>query len=144
MRLLRSGPLMLAILLLGCGDDPFTVDDALGVWDLRQLNATELSGDTPRGVTVRDAGGSDSTVTVLRSLRLTFSPGSRCSWTVDDGLSGPVTQDDCGYAVAPDGTVTLEFVNLFGADRSVTGTARAGILTLTDQDTNVFAFHRGG
>ena len=141
MRRIRPGLLLLAALAAGC-NDPFTVEDAVGAWDLERLNATEITGTTPKGVTVRSDGGSDSTVTVLRSFRLTFGAGSTCSWTLDDGISGPVTQNDCEYAVASDGTVSLELVDLFGADRSVTGTGRAGVLTLTDQDGNLYELRK--
>jgi hypothetical protein len=112
------------------------------VWDLQQLNGSPVTGEAPTGVPVRRAGGSDSTVTVLQSFSITFSSGSACSWTFDDGLSSPVTQDQCEYTVAADGTVSLDLVGLFDAVRSVTGTAERDLMTLADQDTNVFELRK--
>jgi hypothetical protein len=138
MRLTLLPPLLLLAPLLGCGADPFTVEDAVGVWDLQRFNGREVPGDRPVGVPVRANGGADSTVTVLGAFSLEFLSGSGCSWTFYDGISSTITQDDCEYAVDADGVVSLDLVGLFGALRSVSGTGKDGILTLTDQDTNVF------
>jgi hypothetical protein len=44
--------------------------------------------------------------------------------------------------VSPDGTVSLDLVDLFEAVRSASGTAREGVLTLTDQDGNVLELRK--
>jgi hypothetical protein len=127
--------MVLAALLAGCGDTTFSANDALGVWDLQQLNDDSVPGDRTVGVWVRNAGG-DSAKLPLQSFSLEFGPGSRCSWTVYDGFSSRVTQPDCQYSVSAGGTVSLELRGFFGADRAVTGKGRRGVLTLVDQHTN--------
>ena len=130
--LVLAGPV-----LLGCGDDPFSVQDALGVWDLRQINGREVSGTAPMGVWIRESGGSDSTLVVIESITLEFAAASACSWTLDDGFSGEVTEDDCEYAIGPDGDITA---SLAGA--TLEGTAAAGVMTLRDEDTNEWEFEK--
>lgn len=142
MRVIWFVPVLAAALAAGCGDDPFTIQDALGVWDLEALNGAVVPGDRPTGVWVRGPGGGDSTSVVLESLSVTFAAGSACSWTFDDGISGSTTQTDCQYAVTSDGAVSFVFVDLFGADRAVTGTGERDVLTLGDQDTNVFELRK--
>lgn len=136
--LTRLVPLLLLLVgpaVLGCGDDPFSVQDALGVWDLRQINGLEFSGTAPKGVWIRESGGSDSTLVVIESITLEFAAASACSWTVDDGINAAVTEDDCQYAIGQDGDIT---VGLAGA--TLEGTAAAGVMTLRDDDTNEWEF----
>lgn len=142
MRLTRLTALVVAALAAACGDDPFSVEDALGVWELRGFNGIAVDGNRPTGVWLRESGGSDSTLTVLQSLSIEFSSGSVCSWTFDDGISTSVTQDDCEYAVAPDGVVSLDLLGLLDADRSLTGTAEADSMSLADMDANLLQLRK--
>jgi hypothetical protein len=44
--------------------------------------------------------------------------------------------------VTREGAVSLDLRGLFGADRSVTGRGRRGVLTLVDQHTNEFTIRK--
>lgn len=142
MRPLRLVWLVMGLNAAACGDDPFSVEAAVGVWDLQALNGTPIPGDRPTGVVIRNGGGTDSTVTALQSLVVQFATGAACSWTVDDGFSGATTQSDCEYAVSQSGTLSLDLVGFFGSDRGVSGTGGRGELMLTDQDTNEYRLRK--
>ena len=130
--------LVVGLVLIGCGDDPFSVQDALGVWDLRQINGRAISGAAPTGVWIREAGGSDSTLIVLESITLEFAADSTsCLWTFDDGIQGAVTDDDCAYGISQDGDISVDV-----EDRALQGTAEGAAMTLRDDDTNEFAFEK--
>jgi len=135
MRVLRLVPLLAAVLAQpGCGDDPFGVEDALGTWDLRELNGLAISGTAPTGVWIREEGG-DSSLVVVESIVLEFRAAAACVWTFDDGIQGAETEDDCTFAVAADGGVSV----------SVGGTPFEGngegiVMTLRDDATNRLIF----
>jgi hypothetical protein len=130
--------LLVGLVVLGCGDHPFSVEDALGIWDLRQVNGLAISGTAPTGVWIRENGGSDSTVVVLEWITLEFAADSTsCLWTFDDGIQGAVTEDDCAYAISQDGDISVDV-----GDRALHGTAEGAVMTLRDDDTNEMAFEK--
>jgi len=137
MRLVRFVPLLVLPGLFGCGDDPFSVEDALGIWDLREFNGLAITGLSPTGVWIREDGGSDSTLTAIQSISLEFAAASACLWTVDDGIQGAVTDDDCEYAISPDGDITLSV-----GGQALHGTAEVAAMALQDDDTNELAFEK--
>ena len=130
--------LLVGPVVLGCGTDPFRMQDALGIWDLRQINGREISGTSPTGVWIRENGGSDSTVVVIKSIRLEFAADSACAWTHDDGIQGAVTENDCQYAISNRGNITLTM-----AGRTLDGTAAGATMTLRDDATNQMEFRKG-
>lgn len=137
---MRRVALMLLVVgpvLTGCGDDPFSVQDALGVWDLRHFNGLAISGTAPTGVWIREAGGTDSTVVVVESITLQFAADSTCQWTFDDGIQGAVTEGDCAYAISQDGEIAVDV-----GDAPLEGTAEGTIMTLRDGDTNEMSFEK--
>jgi hypothetical protein len=131
MRFLQFMLLLIGPVLVGCGDDPFSVQDALGVWDLQEINGLEISGTAPMGVWIREGGGTDSTLVVIESVTLAFAAASACSWTLDDGIHGEVTEDDCQYAISEDGDITVTV-----AGTTHEGTATGTTMTLRDDATN--------
>jgi hypothetical protein len=130
--LVLGGPL-----LIGCGDDPFGPQDAVGVWDLEQFNGVAISGTSPTGVWIRGGGGSDSVLAVVESITLEFLEASACTWTFDDGIQGAVTEDDCQYAVSADGELSMSV-----GERSYQGLPTRVTMTLTDDDTNQLGFRK--
>jgi len=135
MRLIRFIPLLVGAVVLGCGDDPFGVQDALGLWDLQQINGLEISGTSPTGVWIRESGGSDSTLVPIESITLEFAAASACSWTFDDGIQGAVTEDDCQYGISKDGDITVTVGNT-----AYQGAAAGATITLRDVHTNELEF----
>jgi hypothetical protein len=129
-------PLLVGALLPGCGH-PFRVEDALGAWDVREINGAAVSGTAPTGVWIRENGGSDSSVVAIESIVLEFAADSACAWTFDDGIQGAVVDDDCTYGISNDGdiTVTLETTTL-------QGTASGSTMSLQDDATNGFEFEK--
>jgi hypothetical protein len=113
------------------------VADALGIWDLLEFNGREITGTAPTGVWIRENGGSDSTLTTVQTITLEFAADSTCVWTYDDGIQGTETEDDCAYAVAPDGAITVDV-----ADQVLGGTAETGVMTLRDDATNELVFQK--
>jgi len=127
--------LVVGAMLAGCGDDPFGVEDALGTWDLRQVNDLAISGMTPAGVWIRENGGADSSLVVVESIVLEFQAAAACVWTFDDGIQGAETEDDCGYSIAADGSVSVTV-----GGTSLQGTGEGTIMTLRDDATNELVF----
>lgn len=119
----------------GCGDDPFAVGDALGTWDLRELNGFAISGTAPTGVWIRDDGGSDSNLVALESIVLEFAAASACVWTFDDGIQGAMAEDDCEYDVAADGAISVTV-----AGTALAGTGEGAQMLLRDDATNQLTF----
>jgi hypothetical protein len=138
MRCLRITFLLIGPIVLGCGDDPFGVEDALGMWDLRQVNGLAISGTAPAGVWIRENGGNDSTLIVLESITLEFAADSTsCLWTFDDGIQGAVIEDDCAYAISQDGDISVDV-----GDQALQGTAEGIAMTLRDDATNELVFEK--
>lgn len=136
MRRLRRGFVLAAgIVLAGCGDAPFGVEDALGTWDLRQFNDLAISGTGPTGVWVRENGGADSSLVVVESIVLEFRAAAACVWTFDDGIQGAETEDDCEYLIAGDGAVSVTV-----GGTSLEGMGERTVLTLGDDATNTLIF----
>ena len=136
MRRTRLAVLLATVLALpACGENPFSVEDALGTWDLRQFNAMTISGTAPTGVWIRENGGSDSSLVVVESIVLEFRAAAACIWTFDDGIQGAQTEDDCQYAVAKNGDVSVTV-----AGTALGGTGEATVMTLEDDATNSLVF----
>jgi hypothetical protein len=130
--------IMLALVGLtapGCGSDPFAVEDALGTWDLRELNGFDISGSAPTGVWIREDGGSDSSLVAVESIVLEFAAASACVWTFDDGIQGAMAEDDCQYDVAADGAISVTV-----AGTALAGTGEAAEMVLRDDATNQLRF----
>jgi len=121
--------------LAGCGDDPFGVEDALGTWDLRQVNDLAISGMAPVGVWMRENGGADSSLVVVESIVLEFQAAATCVWTFDDGIQGAETEDDCAYVIAADGSVSVTVGGM-----SFRGSGEGTVMTLRDDATNELVF----
>jgi hypothetical protein len=129
--------LVVGLIVPGCGDDPFGVEDALGVWDLRQFNGLAISGTAPTGVWIREDGGADSSLVPVESIVLEFAAASACVWTFDDGIQGAVTDDDCRYGITDDGAVSVTISGTL-----LEGTGKGPIMTLRDEATNELRFEK--
>ena len=136
MRCLRITLLLVGPVVLGCGD-PFSIEDALGTWDVRDINGSAVSGTAPAGVWIRENGGTDSSVVVVKSVTLAFAADSTCQWTFEDGIQAPVTEDDCAYSVWSDGGITVDL-----ADEPLEGTGEGVTMTLRDTATNEWVFEK--
>lgn len=137
MRCLWITLLLVGPVVLGCGSDPFSIEDALGTWDVREINGSAVSGSAPTGVWIRENGGTDSSVVLVESIILALAADSTCQWTFDDGIQGAVTEDDCAYAVSPDGEITVDV-----ADKALEGTGEGVTMTLLDTATNEWVFEK--
>jgi hypothetical protein len=130
--------LLLGLVPPGCGGDSFGVEDAWGIWDLVELNGLEVLGTAPRGIWIRENGGSDSTLTSVQVITLEFAADSTsCLWEYDDGIQGAETEDDCSYTVSADGDIAVDV-----ADRVLEGRGEGYSMTLRDEATNEFVFQK--
>jgi hypothetical protein len=138
MRCVRLLALLVGAVLPGCGGDPFGVEDAIGVWEVRSINGLELTGTAPVGVWIRESGGSDSTIVAIQSILLEFaSDSTSCVWQTYDGIHGAETEDDCAYSISPDGDIAVDV-----GGRALEGTAEGQVMTLRDDATNEHVFEK--
>lgn len=136
MRLVTLAMVLVAPLLTGCGDDPFGVQDAIGLWDAREINGLTISGTTPTGVWIREVGG-DSSLVVIGRLTVEFAAASACVWTVADGIHGEEMDDNCQYGIASDGGISITV-----SDRAWAGAAEGTVMTLRDQAANALTLEK--
>jgi hypothetical protein len=116
----------------GCGD-AFGPDDAVGRWELSQMNGAAVPGT----VTVKwDAGAQSDRVAIQRGT-LIFAAGGTCRWEVELVGEDAFSTDDCTYGVDAD-----EVVAVLIADLEMAGPASGSRMTLTDEDTNLLVFQK--
>jgi len=130
--------LLTAVVLAGglataCGDGPFSADDALGVWEVKSINGDDIPGT----VWIRASSGDSGQIT-FEDFFFEFQASPDCSYTFEAAGQAPFTSDDCAYGVAEDGDITITV----GGDFTLTGPAGGSEITLTDEDTNVYALRK--
>lgn len=130
-RKLLATVVLAGILATACSDS-FSVEDALGIWDVQRINGRTVPGD----VWMRDDG--DSAQVSIEAFYFEFLAAPDCSYTIQAEGQAPSTNDDCTYGVTESGDITMTVNDLV----SITGSADGNDLTLTDDDTNVFVLRK--
>jgi hypothetical protein len=127
------GAVALAGVLAAACSDVFSVEDALGLWEVEEINGSAVPGT----VWIRGSSGDSAQVT-LEDFYWEFLDAPECSYTIDVPDGPPFTNDACVYAVGEDGDLSITL----GGEFSLTGVADGNGMALQDEDGNVFVLHR--
>lgn len=127
-----AGVVLAGVLAAACSD-VFSVEDALGLWEVEEINGSAVPGT----VWVLMSSG-DSVEITLEDFYWEFLDAPDCAYTIDGPGEPPFTNDACVYAVDDEGEISITL----NGDFTLTGVADGNGMALLDEDGNVFVLHR--
>jgi hypothetical protein len=131
MRRSMAGVVLTGVLAAACGDDPFAVEDALGVWDAEEVNGQALPGD----IWLYESG--DSVEIALEAVEIQFLAAPDCVFGARAQGYTPQVLDGCTYVVGEDGGISMNAEEL-----EFSGSSDGDAMTLTDEEGNVYALRK--